>query len=102
MKVIECEEDNVSDTSAIGFIKFNFIFLTLISIPVVIGYLIQVGLNYGTTIDNMNSFKTNKTLICNKKTSKTLVSKSNAWRYNDEYFIKGDNVVPIVECEKFD
>ena len=98
MKVFQCEEDSSSD---IGFFKFMFIFIAIMGVPVGIGYAIQGGLDYATINNNKYLFVNNQTLICNKKVSKTLVSKSNAWRYNDEYFIKGDNVVPIVECEEF-
>ena len=47
----------------------------------------------------LNSFNSNKELICKVGSLKINVSKKDNWIYEDYYFIKGDSKIITTKCE---
>ena len=48
----------------------------------------------------LNSFNSNKELICKVQATKINVSKKDNWIYEDYYFIKGDSKIITTKCEE--
>ena len=48
----------------------------------------------------LNSFNSNKELICKVQATKINVSKKDNWIYEDYYFVKGDSKIITTKCEE--
>ena len=48
----------------------------------------------------LNSFNSNKELICKVASTKINISKQDNWIYEDYYFIKGDSKIITTKCEE--
>lgn len=48
----------------------------------------------------LNSFNSNKELICKIQSTTINVSKKDNWIYEDYYFIKGDSKIITTKCEE--
>ena len=80
-------EDKI--TANIIYIIFLFI------IPILVLYF-----SLQTRDEVLNSFNSNKELICKVGSLKIDVSKKDNWIYEDYYFIKGDSKIITTKCEE--
>ena len=81
----------IEDKITLNIIYVGFLFI----LPIIALYF-----SLQTRDEILNSFNSNKELICKVGLLKIDVSKKDNWIYEDYYFIKGDSKIITTKCQE--